>query len=202
MTVTDRHGASGTAEVTVTVANPPGNVAPTVQAAADPTSGTAPLRVRFTSSARDADGDPLISVWDFGDGGQAGGTSAVHTYTRPGAYDAKVTVRDPGGRSATATVRVTVTAAAVQAAPAPARDVAGEAAAQPLVKLARTYPASRVVRRGLRYRVACEAACRVSAVLRMAGASGSGSARRGRAASAPARRGRSSCGSTGACAGS
>jgi PKD repeat protein len=157
VTVTDRHGASGTAEVTVTVANPPGNVAPTVRAAADPTTGPAPLRVRLTSSARDADGDPLTSVWDFGDGGQAGGASAVHTYTRPGTYDAKVTVTDPGGRSATATVRITVNS----------RAAAGEQAAAPRVRLARTHSASRVVRRGLRYRVACDAACRVSAVLRV-----------------------------------
>jgi hypothetical protein len=37
------------------------------------------------------------------------------------------------------------------------------------VKVARSYRAGSVVRRGLRYSVACEAACRVSAVLRMAG---------------------------------
>ena len=159
VTVTDKHGAAGTAEVLVTVANPPGNVAPTVQAAADPTSGTAPLRVRLTSSARDADGDALTSVWDFGDGGQAGGTSAVHTYANPGTYDAKVTVTDPGGRSATATVRITVAARTGA--------VAGEQAAAPRVKLARRQSAQRVVRRGLRYRVACEAACRVTAVLRV-----------------------------------
>jgi PKD repeat protein len=160
VTVTDKHGAAGTAQVVITVANPPGNVAPTVRAAADPTSGSAPLRVRLTSAARDADGDPLTSVWDFGDGGQAGGTSAVHTYTRAGTYDAEVTVADPGGRTGTATVRVTVLSAGA---------VAGEQVSQPLPRLARMQSASRVVRRGLRYRVACEAACRVSAVLRVAG---------------------------------
>jgi PKD repeat protein/type 1 glutamine amidotransferase len=160
VTVTDKHGAAGSAQVVITVANPPGNVAPTVQAAADPASGSAPLRVRFTSAARDADGDPLTSVWDFGDGGRAGGTSAVHTYTQAGTYDAKVTVTDPGGRTGTATVRVTVSGAGA---------VAGEQTAQARVKLARTQSANRVVKRGLRYRVACEATCRVSAVLRLAG---------------------------------
>jgi PKD repeat protein len=158
VSVTDKHGATGTAQVVVTVANPPANVAPTVQAAADPTSGSTPLRVRFTSSARDADGDPLTSVWDFGDGGRAGGASAVHTYSRPGAYDAEVTVTDPGGRSATATVRVTVNGSGA---------VAGEQVSQAVVRLARTHSASLVVRSGLRYRVACAAACRVSAVLRV-----------------------------------
>ena len=50
--VTDAGGASTTSEeITITVANPPGNAAPSVEALADPTSGTAPLRVRFTSSS-------------------------------------------------------------------------------------------------------------------------------------------------------
>ena len=47
--------------------------------------------------------------------------------------------------------------------------MAGEQAAGPRVKLARKQSARRVVRRGLRYRVACETACRVTAVLRLAG---------------------------------
>jgi PKD domain len=50
------------------------------------------------------DGTDLLVVWDFGDGGQGGGDALWHTYTAPGAYDAKVTVTDRGGKSATATV--------------------------------------------------------------------------------------------------
>ena len=49
MTVTDAAGASTTSDpITITVENPPGNVPPNVEAAADPTSGTAPLRVQFS----------------------------------------------------------------------------------------------------------------------------------------------------------
>ena len=92
------------------------NQAPTVEAAADPRSGSAPLTVHFTSAARDADGDGLLSVWSFGDGGQAGGPDALHTYTQPGTYDATVKVTDPSGASATATVQVVVTATAPAAA--------------------------------------------------------------------------------------
>ena len=87
--------ATASATVAITVGNPPGNQAPTVQAAADPNGGTAPLTVRFTSSGRDPDGDGLMYVWEFGDGGMAGGRSATHTYTTPGTYAAKVTVTDP-----------------------------------------------------------------------------------------------------------
>ena len=68
VTVTDAAGASTTSEpITITVENPPGNVAPNVEAAADPKAGTAPLRVQFTAAATDPDGDHVL----------IGGTSAT-----------------------------------------------------------------------------------------------------------------------------
>ena len=73
------------------------------------------MTVRFTSSARDPEGQGLLYVWEFGDGGMAGGGTATHTYTTPGTYDAKVTVTDPHGATGTATVRVVVGAAAARA---------------------------------------------------------------------------------------
>ena len=173
--VTDAGGASTTSEeITITVANPPGNAAPSVEALADPTSGTAPLRVRFTSSSSDPDGDQLLSVWDFGDGVKAGGDAATHTYTQPGTYNAKVTVTDPGGKSASSTVQVVVRAVTgagsetVQPSP-DTGDVAGETQSRPLVRLTKNHKVARVLKRGLRYKVSCEARCRVSSVLRIAG---------------------------------
>jgi PKD repeat protein len=118
VTVTDEAGLSASATVTVTVGNPPGNQAPTVRIAADPKSGTAPLSVRFTSSARDPEGQALMYVWEFGDGGMAGGRNATHTYRAPGAYDAKLTVTDPHGATGTATVRIVVEAAGLRTAQA------------------------------------------------------------------------------------
>jgi hypothetical protein len=147
-----------------------------VQALADPKTGTAPLRVRFTSAASDPDGDQLKSVWDFGDGGKAGGTNANHTYTTPGTYNAKVTVTDPGGKSASATVQVVVKAAAGGGAVAPVAPpakgqggVAGQERSQPSVRLNRRYMVTAVIKRGLRYTVTCATQCRVSSVLRLQG---------------------------------
>ena len=108
VTVKDLAGATGTATVQVVVGNPGGNQAPTVQIAADRVAGTAPLLVRFSSAGSDPDGDALAYVWDFGDGGKAGGAKANHTYTAPGTYTARVTVTDAGGRSGTATTTITV----------------------------------------------------------------------------------------------
>jgi hypothetical protein len=162
--------------VEITVADPPGNAAPTVRMAADPKTGTAPLRVRFSSAASDPDGDRLASVWDFGDGGKAGGTRATHVYTRPGTYDATVTVTDPGGKTGTATMQIVVAgppavaqAAPQTAAPAPAGDVAGETAFSPLVSVRSSAKVGRIARRGLRYTVGCERACRVWSTLRLKG---------------------------------
>jgi PKD repeat protein len=180
VTVTDEHGASATADVEVTVA---GNRAPTVRAAANPVSGTAPLRVTFTSAASDPDGDRVSTVWDFGDGQKAGGPRAVHTYTRAGTYTASVTVTDARGGSGRAQVQVTVAAPGAQAAPQTKQDappaslppvgggegdVAGEAAGSQ-VRMARSQKVRRVVRRGLRYRITCATDCRVSSQLRLSG---------------------------------
>jgi cytochrome c len=171
VTVTDAQGAFDTAEVQVTVGNPPGNVAPTVQAAADPRSGPAPLRVRFTSAASDPDGNAVSTVWSFGDGSQAGGRNAVHTYTQPGTYTATVTVRDPGGLTDSDSVQITVTGGggAGAAAPPAAVQETTQPAAQALVTAPKARRVVVVVKRGLRLRVRCPEACRAWTVLRLSG---------------------------------
>jgi PKD repeat protein len=174
--VTDAKGGSTTSEeITITVNNPPGNAAPTVEALADPASGTAPLTVRFSSASSDPDGDQLLSVWDFGDGIKAGGAAATHTYTAPGTYNAKVTVTDPGGKSATATVQVIVrpktTTGGTGQPPGRTGDggVKGDSDSRPGVRLTKRHKVRVVLKRGLRYTVTCETKCRVSSVLKVQG---------------------------------
>jgi PKD repeat protein len=61
----------------------------------DTDEGPAPLSVTFSAEGlcTDADGE---FVWDFGDGSPAAkGTTASHTYEKPGEYTAKVTLADP-----------------------------------------------------------------------------------------------------------
>jgi hypothetical protein len=177
VTATDQAGGSATKTLEVVIADPPGNQAPTVSALADPKSGTAPLRVRLSSNPRDhEDGNNLFVTWNFGDGGSGGGEAVYHTYTQPGNYTATVRVEDTGGRTATATVEISVGAprsgqggGAAPPPPPSGGDVAGEIETRPLVRVTKRHKVARVVRRGLRYRVACEEACRVSATLRIAG---------------------------------
>jgi PKD repeat protein/glucose/arabinose dehydrogenase/type 1 glutamine amidotransferase len=109
LTVTDQGGKSDTEEIAITVTNPPGNEAPSVEAAVAPASGLAPLNVLLTAQASDPDDDALTYVWDFGDGSDPGrGRRARHTYTRPGTFTAKVTVTDRAGLTASATVEIVV----------------------------------------------------------------------------------------------
>jgi cytochrome c len=106
VTVTDPDGATGTATVRVTVS---GNRAPSVTLTADPQSGTAPLRVRFTANGSDPDGGPLRYSYDFGDGSpSATGRRATHTYAQPGTYTARVTATDRDGAAASAQLEITV----------------------------------------------------------------------------------------------
>jgi len=87
---------------------------PQARAAANPTSGTAPLSVELRGVASDPDGEIVSYEWDLGDGTTASGANVTHRYGSPGDYTAKLTVTDNEGLTDTATAKVRV------AAPAPA----------------------------------------------------------------------------------
>jgi PKD repeat protein len=158
VTVTDAGGATGTDTVEVTVTGPPDNRAPTVQAAAAPRSGAAPLRVRFTSAARDPDGDRLMSVWSFGDGGRAGGRDATHVYTAPGTYTATVTVTDADGETGTDSVEIVVRGAPALGSSPPAAAPAPRVADAPVRAQEPPIAAVKALRgHGVRVTVRCAA---------------------------------------------
>ncbi|MFE7129800.1 ThuA domain-containing protein [Streptomyces sp. NPDC057638] len=83
--------------------------APSAEARASKTSGTAPLRVAFSSEGSgDPDGDALGHEWTFGDGATSTAAHPTHTYRANGTYTATLTVEDPTGRTGSASVRVVV----------------------------------------------------------------------------------------------
>ncbi|QGV77676.1 ThuA domain-containing protein [Streptomyces ficellus] len=92
------------------IENATGGRSPVAEAAADRTSGKAPLRVAFSSAGTtDADGDALTYRWDFGDGtGTSTAPNPTYTYRKNGTYTATVTARDPSGRTGSASVHVVV----------------------------------------------------------------------------------------------
>src|SRR5690349_15158986 len=89
--------------------NPAGNQAPVARAAANRTSGTAPLAVTFSSAgSSDPEGGALSYAWNFGDGGTSTAANPSHTYAANGQYTATLTVTDPAGRSGNASVIISV----------------------------------------------------------------------------------------------
>ncbi|WP_405144117.1 ThuA domain-containing protein [Sphaerisporangium sp. NBC_01403] len=88
-----------------------GNRAPIAKAKADKASGPAPLTVKFSSAgSADPDGTPLTFAWDFDGNGTVDSTEAnpTYTYTETGNFTAVLTVKDEGGKTATANVPIVV----------------------------------------------------------------------------------------------
>ncbi|MFI1395663.1 ThuA domain-containing protein [Streptomyces sp. NPDC020681] len=83
-----------------------------VSVAATPATGTAPLAVQLTSQVTPLPGRTIASYhWDFGDNTKPTppeGATAAHTYARPGAYTAHLTVTDNTGDTTVNFVRITV----------------------------------------------------------------------------------------------
>ncbi|MEU2076177.1 ThuA domain-containing protein [Streptomyces sp. NPDC013489] len=91
------------------IENATGGRSPVAEASANKTSGTAPLKVAFSSAGTtDGDGDALTYTWDFGDGGTATTAHPTHTYRKNGTYTATVTAKDTTGRTGSASVHVVV----------------------------------------------------------------------------------------------
>ncbi|MBN2355277.1 carbohydrate binding domain-containing protein, partial [candidate division KSB1 bacterium] len=63
--------------------------APNANFSASPTSGQAPLTVKFTDQSS---GDITSHVWLFGDAGFSSSSNPSHTYQNPGTYTVKLTV--------------------------------------------------------------------------------------------------------------
>ncbi|MBB5802829.1 glucose/arabinose dehydrogenase/PKD repeat protein [Saccharothrix ecbatanensis] len=86
-----------------------GNRRPTAKATATPSSGQAPLPVKFSGTgSNDPEGAALTYAWTFGDGGTSTEAEPTHTYNANGVYNAQLTVTDPSGKSGVTNVQVTV----------------------------------------------------------------------------------------------
>jgi len=102
----------------------PPNDPPTAVAAADPSSGKAPLAVWLDASpSYDWDGNLVGYEWDFGDGDTGSGAVVSHTYASQGSYTATVTITDDDGAQDTTLVGIEVAAPNVPPAAVASSDV-------------------------------------------------------------------------------
>jgi hypothetical protein len=122
------------------------------------------MQVRFTSVANDPDGDQLLYVWEFGDGGKAAGSSPIHTYAGVGTYTATLTVTDPHGASSSASVMVIVNSP--PAPPSAQGVVAGDAAGR-FAAVRKPGSVAKFRRKGVRVTVSCIDSIRGKATLRI-----------------------------------
>ena len=108
------YGSIGQYAVSGSVAAAAVGQPPVAALGANPTSGTVPLNVAFSSSgSSDPDGSIVGYEWTFGDGATATGASASHVYTAAGSYTATLKVTDSSGLSATRSVTITAQPQAV-----------------------------------------------------------------------------------------
>ncbi len=110
LTVTDAHGVTAGAVVSIAVSGPL-----SAHASASPTSGGVPLAVQFAGSG--GGGVPPYSYfWTFGDGNSSTLQDPSHTYSAVGNYSVGLTVTDHQGSTASASLLI-------RAAPAPTYSV-------------------------------------------------------------------------------
>ena len=108
LTVTDNLGVQTTETVSIAATNP--NIPPVAKMIITPPGGSAPLDVVCTSDeSYDPDGAIGNRQWDFSDGGIYFGTTAYHTFTRPGTYTVRLTVFDDRGATGMSRQTVIVT---------------------------------------------------------------------------------------------
>jgi PKD repeat protein len=87
------------------------NKLPIASINASPSSGQAPLTVKFDGSqSSDPDGQITAYAWQFGDGGTSSGATVSHQYTRAGTFTATLTVTDDSGATASTTRAITASA--------------------------------------------------------------------------------------------
>ena len=124
LTVTDSQGLTSTATVAVSVASAlitepaPETIPATPPSAVISSStamGPAPLQVSFDgSTSKAASGASITSyAWSFGDGSEATGATAAHSYAAAGTYTASLTVTDTQGLTNSASTPIVVTAPVV-----------------------------------------------------------------------------------------
>jgi len=85
------------------------NQPPTAVISGNPTSGSAPLTVNFSSAgSSDPNNDPLGFSWSFGDQSGSFAANPTHVYGSPGTYLAKLTVSDGHGGTDVKSVQISV----------------------------------------------------------------------------------------------
>lgn len=109
LTARDEWGNTGTATQTVTITEPPGNVAPNA-VISEPSCAALVCNFSSAASTDPNVGDTFTRVWKWGDGtADSTSTSTSHTFPSAGTYTVQLIVTDGWGKATTVNRSVTVT---------------------------------------------------------------------------------------------
>jgi PKD repeat protein len=114
------HTETKTSYITVTTpSGPPPAQAPQPDFVASPTTGPAPLSVRFANRTT---GDFTSLLWDFGDGQASVESNPSHIYISAGRYTVRLTARGPGGGNTETKADYIIVTSGGPSVPAPRAD--------------------------------------------------------------------------------
>ncbi|AKB53318.1 Chitin binding protein [Methanosarcina barkeri MS] len=91
---TDDHNGKSDIYMSTISSKGPGSVPPVAAFSAAPTTGKAPLKVKFTDKST---GTPTKWIWDFGDGSKSFHQNPTHKYSKAGVYTVSLTVKNAAG---------------------------------------------------------------------------------------------------------
>lgn len=93
---------------------PPENKHPFANAGQNISSAKAGEAVSFNgSSSYDEDGQIVLYLWNFGDGGTASGVTTSHVFNSAGTYQVTLTVKDNSGATGSNSINVSVSSVAI-----------------------------------------------------------------------------------------
>ena len=95
-------------DTTILTANLPSLSSTSVSITANPTSGSAPLSVNFTSNVTLTSGYVSVYYWNFGDGQTSSAASPSHIYQTSGNYTASLKITSTTGATASASTLLSV----------------------------------------------------------------------------------------------
>src|SRR5438309_1959275 len=95
-------------DTTILTANLPSLSSTSVSITANPTSGSAPLSVNFTSNVTLTSGYVSVYYWNFGDGQTSSAASPSHIYQTSGNYTASLKITSSTGATASASTLLSV----------------------------------------------------------------------------------------------
>ncbi|NJB35376.1 PKD domain-containing protein [Croceivirga sp. JEA036] len=110
LTVEDRAGLTGTAQINVEVLPEGANLPPVAIIETSVSQGETPLIVDLSALMSTDDEEIVNYTWNFGDDSTGTGAETTHTYNIPGEYTVTLTVEDNQGLTAQATVLIVVNA--------------------------------------------------------------------------------------------